>query len=204
MVSRFGLRQEYTCRMIGLHLLPAFLLLLCCALPLAGSGNSDIHSVDFRNFDYPEIRGQLNAPVHLVNGHRDIVFDGKFPRSDPGNVEAGLESVLYSYWGTGEEEVAVVVLWVSGGGSGVWQEIFVYSKTKNKPRLLWTFESGQRAAGGIRTVYFERSNLVVEVNEQGHDDPRCCASHFTRRFFERDRNRISELPAQKGLRVPDR
>ncbi len=95
------------------------LLALLCAFLLRASSNSDIHSVDFRNFAYPEIPGETNTPIHLVNGHREMVFGKNGPIDKPGNVEAGLESVHYGYWGTGQEEVAAVLLWVSGGGSGV-------------------------------------------------------------------------------------
>jgi hypothetical protein len=183
----------------------ASLLLLCRTVSSFGVPRSDIHSVDFRNFDYPEIPGEVNAPIHLVNGHRNIVFDKNGPSSGPGNVEAGLESIHYGYWGTSQIEVAVVVVWVSGGGSGVSQEIFVYSKVNSQLRLIWSFdEGGERAAGGIRNVYFEHSNLVVEINEQGPDDPRCCASHFTQRFFSRTGNKIRELRAQKGIPVTKR
>jgi hypothetical protein len=186
------------------HLLLACLFLLVCAASLSGSAVHDIHSIDFRNFDYPEIPGETNTHIRLVNGHRDIAFGKDGPIDEPHNVEAGLESVHYGYWGTDENEVAAVVLWVSGGGTGVWQEIFIYSNTNNKPSLLWSFEGGDRASGGVRAVYFERSNLVVEVYEEWQGDPLCCASHYTRRFFERSGKKTLELTPQRGLPVPNR
>ncbi len=171
-------------------------------MPLFGSLANDIHSVDFRNFDYPEIPGELNTHIRLVNGHREILFGKNGPKDEPDNVEAGLESVHYGYWGTGEKEVAAVELWVSGGGSGGWQEIFVYTTANNKLNLLWSFKGGDRADGGLRAVYFERSNLVVEVYEESSDDPLCCGSRFTRRFFARNGKKIRELAAQKRRSVP--
>src|SRR5215213_9736513 len=70
-----------------------------------------------------------------------------------------------------------------------------------QPRLLWRFEDGDRADGGLRRIYAENGGLVVELYgkradgtgkivgsdlfvEDGMMGGDCCPSHFTRAHYK--------------------
>ena len=57
-------------------------------------------------------------------------------------------------------------------------EIYLYEWKEGKPALTWSLETGDRADGGLRSVYFEsgRHNLVMELYQEGANDPLCCAA----------------------------
>jgi hypothetical protein len=72
----------------------------------------------------------------------------------------------------------------------------------NHPGLLWRFEDGDRADGGLRRIYAENGGLVVELYGKGKtvggdlfaDDGMtggdCCPTHFTRARYRWDGERF--------------
>lgn len=167
------------------------------------AASPDIRSVDFRNFDYPIVRKMwLDTPLHLRQGVQKNLFRVKgVPKDSPENGEARLEQVIYGSL-NGGGEVAVVEVIIFSGGSGKASELFVYEMAADKPHLLWSFQSGDRADEGLRDVYFKKGNLVVEIYQERPDDPLCCASTFNRIFYSAKAGKLRVFAREKDLPVP--
>jgi hypothetical protein len=169
-------------------------------------GYGDIRSIDFRNFDYPKIPGEMDHEIHLRNGIQRDLFRDRDPNAEaesPFNGQASLEQVLYNYNDEGQP-IAFVILGVSSGGSMMVSEVFLYNLVDHTPKLLWSFESGDRADGGLRAIYFERGsgNLILELYEEGANDPLCCATHFARHFYNWKDDHLVELGKEEWIPLP--
>jgi hypothetical protein len=92
---------------------------------------------------------------------------------------------------TGEgQEDAIVTLYAERGGTEASQDVFIYKLREGTPTLLWKFATGDRADGGLRSVYAENGELVVELYGIGtiigkelygtEDVGTCCPRHYTR------------------------
>lgn len=165
---------------------------------------ADIRSVGFRNFDYPKIRGETDTEIYLRNGIDRNPFRDLNRNAEPGspaNGEAWLGQLLYGY-DDAVQPIAVVVVHVNGGGTMTVSEIFLYKLAAGAPKLLWSFETGDRADGGLRTIYFERGNLVLELYQEGSEDPACCASHFARHFYGWKNGQLLESGDQEWIPLP--
>ena len=168
--------------------------------------DQDIRSVDFRNFEYPKISGEIDTAIHLRNGiHKNLYrhLDPEAEEDSPSNGGAWLEQVIYNYGDDGKP-IAIVVLNVDSGGTMNQSEIFLYEWTAEKPRLAWSFETGDRADGGLRTLYFESGhhNLVVELYQESAADPLCCASYFKRNFYNWRNRQFVKLGSEEWITVP--
>ena len=175
------------------------------AKPVAtASAYADIRSIDFRNFDYPKIPGWMDTEIHLRNGVHKNLFPDEIDGTEsfPGG-EADLDQVIYGYNEHGQP-IAFVVVAVNSGGTMWVSEIFLYGLVDHKPELLWSFESGDRADGGLRTLYFQSGsgNWVLELYDEGAKDPLCCGSHFDRRFYNWRGGKLVELGRQAWIPVP--
>jgi hypothetical protein len=60
--------------------------------------------------------------------------------------------------------LALATLGWTTGDSAFPDLVYIYGLSRGKPKLLWTFETGDRAAGGYRNVCAENGQLVVELN----------------------------------------
>ncbi|MCA1640257.1 MAG: hypothetical protein LC768_18375 [Acidobacteria bacterium] len=104
------------------------------------------------------------------------------------------------YWdltGDGKEE-AILTLSIQTGGSAIPELIYIYTLQNSKPKMLWGFMTGDRAEGGLKEVYAENGELVVELfgvdkfenNEWKFNLPKegagglCCPTVFTKFRFK--------------------
>src|SRR5262245_30069795 len=97
--------------------------------------------------------------------------------------------------GDGQEE-AIVVLSILTGGSAMPNCVYVYTWDQRRPKLLWAFDTGDRADGGLRRVKAENGRLLVELygngkligKDSGADDKTnrgsCCPTLFTRAYYK--------------------
>ena len=120
--------------------------------------------------------------------------------------------------GDGIEE-AFVRIGIQAGGSGMPNDVYIYTIKGNRPKLLWSFETGDRADGGFRRIYSENGKLVVELYGKGtrvngrlsgaENAPACCAASVTRtryqwngtRFLQGGKPEIFENPAKNSSPV---
>jgi hypothetical protein len=169
---------------------PRPIFLIFAAAPLSAAcepaetapAPASIRDTDFVNFRYDfqgtswTLRDSVQEPVR-ENGI--VKQDGYL-----------LDDVVYGdVTGDGVEEALVVVGGVTGG-SAVPHWVFVYGAG---PRPLWSFETGDRSAGGLNRVYADSGMLVVELfgrgkvpgapdllADDGSNAPACCPTVFTR------------------------
>src|SRR5687768_11128741 len=125
------------------------------------SAYNPVTSGAFANFTYPArplFEGAIAADRRTSFTLRDGIFYPRF--NEHGYIDrlgAYLKSVEFAdVTGDGREE-AVVAMGNLCDCSGVWFGIYIYGLTGRKPaRLLWAFQTGDRADGGLRRVYGER------------------------------------------------
>ena len=176
------------------------LSLILALTPLAQSSSvSSIRDIDFKNFSYPKL------PTGKCSMTKVRVREGKYgsvakfsPRITPpggcwavdvGEIEYG------DVTGDGREE-AMVVLYAEAGGTESSNDVFIYSLKNGRPVLLWKFETGDRAEGGLLKLYAQNGKLVIELagknkfiggDYYANDDTStgaCCPTVFTRSRYQ--------------------
>jgi hypothetical protein len=157
-----------------------------------------IRAVDFRNFSFPETEG-LHIPHSRKRSFK--LKDGSLPetRDKRGFVdEMGIDLSQVSYGdvtGDGQEE-AILVLSILTGGSAMPNCVYIYTWDQRRPKLLWAFDTGDRADGGLRRVKAENGHLLVELYGNGKtlgkdlyaedktNRGACCPTLFTRARYK--------------------
>ena len=140
----------------------ALFLVLAFAVPVAATAAGDIHSVDFRHFVYyPSCADfeseEAKVPIQVSGGR----FEGKAGTDREGMFFDAQEILYGDLTGDGRDEAVVRTL-CSTGGTGKFDEGFVYGLKDGKPVLLGRIPGGDRATGGVRCMRFERGALQVE------------------------------------------
>ncbi|HYE73080.1 MAG TPA: hypothetical protein VEF04_07115 [Blastocatellia bacterium] len=152
------------------------------------SPKATIHWVDFANFTY-SIPDSHKRSFRLrkgeqpeVRNHKGIIIKEGYHL---GNIKYG------DVTGDGQEE-AFVSVGISTGGSSIPDYVYIYSLQNRRPKLLWSFATGDRADGGLRQIFAEHGELVIELYgkgkiigsdlfaEDGMLGGDCCPTHFTR------------------------
>lgn len=146
------------------------------------TSKSPIHFIDFDNFSYPEIESR--RIIKLINRREPIEDDPYF-----------LVDVAYGDVTDDGNGEAFVVLTQSTRGTAIPMFAYIYTMRQNKPKLLWSFYAGERGDGGLRRVFSENGELIVElygsnrvVNRESKnlDDQMgvCCPQFFTRSRYK--------------------
>ena len=175
---------------------------------------SPIRSIDFNNFTYPAKpiyrRGQTTFT--LTNGHyegRVRMTGGTGPFGDPYPIS--LVDVVYEdITGDGKED-AIVVLYERVAGTAIPYYVYIFSMNSDRTRLLWGFAAGDRADGGLRRVYGENGNLIVELygkntrvgelEDKEKDGADCCPKFFSRTRYTWNGSRF--VPSGKSEVIPN-
>ena len=159
------------------------IVLLMFQTAFSQQSRPSIRSVDFANSSYPWIPdlGDAKKSFTLRNGERPAT------RNDSGLIdEMGVffQSVKYGdVTGDGIEE-AIVFLSIQTGGSATPGLVYIYTLHKDRPTLLWVRSTGDRADGGLRDVYAQNGQLVVELNTSVGSRGDCCPTRYTRTRYE--------------------
>jgi hypothetical protein len=145
---------------LPLLLLPISLLILGSAGISASfaqtSAGRTIKKIDFKNFTYPwfsESKQQSDAFT---------LRNGKLPLSSAQN-GASLGRVEYGDVTRDGREEAVLYIDEVSEGSGDFSIVYVYTLENDAPKLLWGFESGDRADGGFKNIYTKNGELIIEL-----------------------------------------
>jgi hypothetical protein len=160
--------------------------------PLSYPKAKSIRSIDFRDFTYPG---------STYGEFQDYYPEETFTLRDGawGGPEYGMTLMTVSYGdvtGDGREE-AILTFDQETDGSAALSSVYVYTLKDHRPKLLWAFESGDRAEGGLRHAYASGGKLWVELYgketrvEGGSatfsTEPSpglCCPKFFTRTSYE--------------------
>lgn len=165
---------------------------------------------DFANFTYPLPRGWQHRDgdeITLTDGKlepkmKDVSDDMSPDEKAAAKAERRIgASIVNSKYldvdGDGDEE-AVVILKIETGGAAIPQLVYIYKSKDGKPELMWNFRTGDRADGGLKSIYVENGELVVELFGRdrfvlgqtetgkitGDEEQLCCPTHFTRTRYK--------------------
>ena len=146
---------------------------------------------ELRNATYT---GLEDGPVNLSNGH----WEGEpYIEGGAARPTAGLVDSVYftgNLDGDGAQE-AVVVLWRSGGGTGVNTYVMVMARQKDKILNIGSSLIGDRIqlrGGGVRD-----GNIILEVLQVGENDPMCCPTMLATRTWSLQGNQLVEGKLKK-------
>ncbi len=91
------------------------------------------------------------------------------------------------------DEGAMVGLGINNNGSAIPDYVYLFTMEKGKVKLIWDFETGDRADGGLRNVYAENGQLVIELFGKDRviggqlyrgEEGLCCPGSFTRARYK--------------------
>jgi hypothetical protein len=164
-------------------------------------GKPSIHAVDFDDIAYP------NFPDFSGSKRKSITLK-------PG--EGGPSHINYGDVTGDELEEAMVVLPIEIHGSAIPYYVYIFTMEEERPKLIWDFETGDRADGGLRQVYSDSGQLVIELFGKDRvigsqlykgDEGLCCPSSYTQTRYKwtgRSFQQISKevLPNPKGNASP--
>jgi hypothetical protein len=168
--------------------------------------NSPIRDIDFENFTYPWTAEMSTfhdeKSFTLTNGEREFVRNGQ--------IGVSMAKIVYGDVTNDGEVEAFINLGVQTGGSAMPNMIYIYTLENGKPKLLWSFDTGDRAEGGFKKIYAENGVLVVELFGDTHYEKgswifnipegkfkgMCCPTLYTKNYFKWNGKRfvISDSP----------
>ena len=148
---------------------------------------------DFRNFTYPLPRGWQDRDS------KEIVLEKGVRRMTKEKIGMSyLTTKFFDVTGDDQDE-AFVILRVDTGGSAIPQIVYIFEQKNDKPSLLWYFRTGDRADGGLKRIFTENNELVVELFGKdryiftqmetskivGDEQQLCCPTHYTQTRYKR-------------------
>jgi hypothetical protein len=176
--------------------------------PLIEKTDAAIGKVDFANFTFPLPRGWQNATEKEVK-----LEDGKHPMTKE-TVGMMLLQVKYSDLTGDSEAEAMVVLGVITGGLTNLNIVYIVKQEGNSPRIIWTFETGDKGDGGLKDISAENSLLNLELYgkdryifrqketlkiEDDYDTPVCCPKWFTKSTYKWNGRDFAIQPKRESL-----
>jgi hypothetical protein len=151
---------------------------------------SPIRAVDFDNISYP------NFPDYSdPNGRKK-----RYVTLKPG--DGGPNFINYGEITGDGIEAAMVALGIDNHGSAIPYYVYIFAIENGKLKLIWDFETGDRADGGLRNVYADNGQLVIELFGKDRaiggqlykgEEGLCCPSSFTRTRYKWTGKRFEEV-----------
>jgi hypothetical protein len=176
--------------------------------PVIAETDAPIGKVDFANFTFPLPRGWQNATEKEVK-----LENGKYPMSKE-SVGMMLLQVKYGDLTGDSEAEAMVVLGVITGGLTNLNIVYIVKSEANTPRIIWTFETGDKGDGGLKDISAEDSLLNLELYgkdryifrqketlkiEDDYDTPVCCPKWFTKSTYKWNGRDFAIQPKRESL-----
>lgn len=143
---------------------------------------SPIRLIDFKNFTYPD--AESGGTFTFKDGRESTDDDPK-----------GFVDVVYGDVTRDGKEEGLIVHSQSTGGSAIPFFVYIYTMNRDKPKLLQSFDAGERGDGGLRQVYAANGDLVLELygrdrvmdggTSVSEDNTGvCCPKFYTRSRYE--------------------
>lgn len=70
--------------------------------------------------------------------------------------------------------------------------------------MIWTHESGDRADGGLRRLYAEEKQLILEMYEPERSNGACCPASYSKFAYSWNGKTFAMKGKEKTLPHPDR
>lgn len=152
-------------------------------------------SVDFKNFVYPSPFFRKES-IRLKNGEQP---ETRFKNGLVNGMGFYYVSEYHGDLNKDGKKDAIVTMSVLTGGSSIPHVVYVYDLSRSKPKLLWTYISGDRADGGLRDVYAIENELIMELYDPQDSRGDCCPAFFFRINYSWNGRKFIET---RKLRVP--
>ncbi len=160
--------------------------------PKIQTANSAFSKTDFANFTFelPQNWRNEEAKITLENGKRPMSKD---------KIGMMLREVKYDELTGDNSEEAIVILGIITGGMTNLNAVYIFTLANNQPKLLWNFETGDRGDGGLKDVYADNNDLIIELYGKGryvfrqketlkveeeYDFDVCCPINFTKTHYK--------------------
>ena len=137
-----------------------------------GKLSTGIRAIDFTNFTYPGDTIFGKKKYRLQNGE----FAGDAYREPMGLLRISYGDLTRD----GTEEAIISLVVIVKGGTARPHIHYIYTLDKRKLKLLWMFDTGDRADGGLRRIYPEKGLMVVERYSSAKSRGTCCPVTFNR------------------------
>jgi hypothetical protein len=154
--------------------------------------DSAFSKINWANFTY-------ELPKNWRNGEDTITLvNGKHPM-DKDKIGMVLLGVKYGEVTGDSSEEAIVSAGIITGGITKLSVVYIFTLQNSQPKLIWNFETGDRGDGGLKNVYAEGKNLVIELYgkdryifsqketlkvEEEYDLDVCCPINFTKTSYK--------------------
>lgn len=151
-----------------------------------------IRSVDFDEISFPRFPDYSDP-----NGRK------KFVTLKPG--EGGPNFINYGDVTRDGSEDAMVVLGIDNHGSAIPHYVYIFTQENGKLKLIWDFETGDRADGGLRNVYADNGQLVIELFGKDRvigrqlyrgEEGLCCPSSYTKTHYRWTGKRFQQISSE--------
>lgn len=157
----------------------------------------DITQVDFANFTFPVSPGQKMLLPIVSFKVVDRVYRYKEDNGKRVEFYQSKNIIFDNVTGKDVNKDAIIVFTIVSGdfsiGTGREHCIYIYTIYDKQLKLIWYIDTGDRSAGGLRDVYGEDGNLIVETynsdvifDSQGNAVPgaSCCSKTYTRAVYQ--------------------
>ena len=158
---------------------------------VVANSQSNIRSVDFDNIAYP------NLP--------DYSDDREKRRKDLKPGEGKPHQLIFGDVNNDGKDDAMAVVGIDSRGSAIPEYVYIFTLENGKLKLLWDFETGDRADGGLKQIYADHGDLVIELEGKDRvigenlykgDAPLCCPDWYTRSVYRWDGRRFHIVERQ--------
>jgi hypothetical protein len=147
---------------------------------------------DFQNFKYPRVCEDRDNTSFLMKDGRYEDKENKFL----------FAAVKYTDVTGDNKEEAIVFIDIVSGGSSLPGCVYIFQsqEPKNKKvKLIWEFFAGDRAFGGLRNIYNENEQLVVETYFAEESDAACCPSSYFIEKYKWQGNKFRRINRTKVI-----
>jgi len=191
-------------------------LLAAPALSGGAPKDTDIRSIDFKNFSFLWDNNMEHPPsydaspwqwlmrlpqsrIHVVNGvhHFHEPNESQLERARAPRVSVG--RVVYGDLDGSGMEWAAAHLNYSSGGTQNWDYLYVYKPADEHPRLVGILKSGERGYGGLYRTAIQNGLLVLDFADRDRRVGDCCSEGYIRvRYRWKNGSFIEEGPRERG------
>jgi HEAT repeat protein len=140
-------------------------LVILTGYTTASPAPANIREVDFSNFTYQYQKENFQ----VINGE----YTGNYSKDDPPESFIVVAIQYGDLTGDGKEE-AVILTQYNGGGSGSFENFYIYTLRDGQIVLLDQMEGGDRAGGGNKAFYIEDGNLYLINYDRGQNVCAAC------------------------------
>lgn len=184
----------------------AFLCLVLRVVTTCGAQAVKIRQIDFKNFTYawdnpingvpgswhwitssPQSRIKANKGIHRFYKRGQDQFEREHAPL------LSVDSVTYGDLLGDGNEVAIVWLNYSTGGTANWDYLYIFALQMGSPTLVARLETGSRAFGGLIKASVQNEFLVVDFADEDKRVGDCCSEGYIRVRYRWHKGRFVEV-----------